>query len=65
MEFPCSELYGQFKLEQYFEDRIKIGVIKPVDIEKIQSMMQERKSREKKQRYEQFIKLKQEFEPEN
>lgn len=56
---------GKLILEDYFKDRIDIGVIKPIDENKIQILAQEKKNREKKHRYEEFLKLKKEFEPEN
>ena len=64
-EIPHYFVNGNVVLEQYFEDRITMGVINPVDTEKIKTLTNEKITREKKRRYEEFLKLKKEFEPDD
>lgn len=64
-EIPHYFSNGEVVLEKYFEDRITMGIINPVDTEMIKTIKNDKIARDKKKRYEEFLKLKKEFEPDD
>ena len=55
------DISGKFHLEEFLEQRVKMGIIEPMTQEKIDEIINEEKERRKKRRYQEYLKLKEEF----
>jgi hypothetical protein len=56
------DINGKFHLEEYIREQIEMGVIEPMSDEKIVEIMNEEMEERRKNRYKQYLKLKEEFE---
>jgi hypothetical protein len=63
---PCYvDIIGKFHLEHYIEQRVKMGVVDPMPDEKIEEIVKSEMEERRNKRYEQYLKLKEEFENDN
>ena len=63
---PCYvDIVGKFHLEHYIEQRVKMGIIEPIPNEKVEELVKAELEDRKNKRYEQYLKLKEEFENDN
>lgn len=63
---PCYvDIVGKFHLEQYIEQRVKMGIIEPMSNEKVEELVNAELEDRKNKRYKQYLKLKEEFENDN
>jgi hypothetical protein len=63
---PCYvDIVGKFHLEHYIEQRVKMGVVDPMPDEKIEEIVKSEMEERRNKRYEQYLKLKEEFENDN
>lgn len=63
---PCYvNIVGKFHLEHYIEQRVKMGIIEPMPNEKVEELVKAELEDRKNKRYEQYLKLKEEFENDN
>ena len=56
------DINGKFHLAEYIREQIEMGVIEPMSDEKIVEIMNEEMEERRKNRYKQYLKLKEEFE---
>lgn len=63
---PCYvDIVGKFHLEHYIEQRVEMGVVEPIPNEKVEELVKAELEDRKNKRYEQYLKLKEEFENDN
>ena len=63
---PCYvDIVGEFHLEDYIRQRVKMGIIEPMSNEKVEELVNAELEDRKNKRYEQYLKLKEEFEGDN
>lgn len=63
---PCYvNIVGEFHLEDYIRQRVKMGIIEPMSNEKVEELVNAELEDRKNKRYEQYLKLKEEFENDN
>ena len=63
---PCYvNIIGRFHLEDYIEQRVKMGVIDPMSDERVEEIVKSEMEERRNRRYEQYLKLKEEFENDN
>ena len=63
---PCYvNIVGEFHLEDYIRQRVKMGIIEPMSNEKIEELVNAELEDRKNKRYKQYLKLKEEFEGDN
>ena len=63
---PCYvNIVGEFHLEDYIRQRVKMGIIEPMPNEKVEELVNAELEDRKNKRYEQYLKLKEEFENDN
>ena len=63
---PCYvDIVGKFHLEHYIEQRVKMRIIEPMPNEKVEELVKAELEDRKNKRYEQYLKLKEEFENDN
>ena len=63
---PCYvNIVGEFHLEDYIRQRVKMGIIEPMSNEKVEELVNAELEDRKNKRYEQYLKLKEEFEGDN
>lgn len=63
---PCYvDIVGKFHLEHYIEQRVKMRIIEPIPNEKVEELVKAELEDRKNKRYEQYLKLKEEFENDN
>ena len=63
---PCYvDIVGKFHLEYYIEQRVKMGIIESIPNEKVEELVKAELEDRKNKRYEQYLKLKEEFENDN
>ena len=55
------DITGKFHLEGFLEERIKMGVIEPISQETIDEILTKEQEERKKRRYQEYLKLKEEF----
>ena len=56
------DIHGKFHLANYIREQIEMGVIEPMSDEKIDEIMNKEMEERRKNRYKQYLKLKEEFE---
>ena len=60
---PCYvNIIGKFHLEDYIRQRVEMGIIEPMSNEKVEELVKAELEDRKNKRYEQYLKLKEEFE---
>ena len=60
---PCYvNIVGRFHLEDYIRQRVEMGIIEPMSNEKVEELVNAELEDRKNKRYEQYLKLKEEFE---
>ena len=60
---PCYvDIVGGFHLENYIRQRVEMGIIEPISNEKVEELVNAELEDRKNKRYEQYLKLKGEFE---
>ena len=63
---PCYvNIVGRFHLEDYIRQRVEMGIIEPMSNEKVEELVNAELENRKNKRYEQYLKLKEEFENDN
>ena len=63
---PCYvDIVGGFHLEHYIRERVEMGIIEPMPKEKVEELVKAELEDRKNKRYEQYLKLKEEFENDN
>lgn len=63
---PCYvNIVGKFHLEDYIRQRVEMGIIEPMSNEKVEELVNAELEERKNKRYEQYLKLKEEFENDN
>ena len=63
---PCYvDIVGEFHLEHYIEQRVKMGVVDPIPDEKVAEIVKTEMEERRNNRYRQYLKLKEEFENDN
>lgn len=63
---PCYvNIVGNFRLEDYIRQRVEMGIIEPMSNEKVEELVNAELEERKNKRYEQYLKLKEEFENDN
>ena len=63
---PCYvNIVGKFHLEDYIRQRVEMGIIEPMSNEKVEELVNAELEDRKNKRYEQYLKLKEEFENDN
>ena len=63
---PCYiNIVGEFHLEDYIRQRVKMGIIEPMSNEKVEELVNAELEDRKNKRYKQYLKLKEEFENDN
>ena len=55
------DITGKFHLEEFLEERIKMGIIEPISQETIDEILTKEQEERKKRRYQEYLKLKEEF----
>ena len=60
---PCYvNIVGEFHLEDYIRQRVKMGIIEPMSNEKVEELVNAELEDRRNKRYKQYLKLKEEFE---
>ena len=60
---PCYvNIIGKFHLEDYIRQRVEMGIIEPMSNEKVEELVKAELEDRKNKRYEQYLKLKEDFE---
>lgn len=63
---PCYvDIVGGFHLENYIRQRVEMDIIEPMSNEKVEELVNAELEDRKNRRYEQYLKLKEEFENDN
>ena len=63
---PCYvNIVGEFHLEDYIRQRVKMGIIEPMSNDKVEELVNAELEDRKNKRYKQYLKLKEEFENDN
>jgi hypothetical protein len=55
------DITGKFHLEEFLEERIKMGIIEPVSQETIDEILTKEQEERRNRRYQEYLKLKEEF----
>ena len=56
------DIHGKFHLADYIREQIELGIIEPMSDEKIDEIINKELEERRKNRYKQYLKLKEEFE---
>ena len=60
---PCYvDIVGKFHLENYIRQRVEMGVVDPISDERIEEIVKIKIEERRNNRYQQYLKLKEEFE---